>query len=95
MEHPVLSFIEIMMSNVCLQFFMVYLYKKSGSLFPCTISHGISNLMPIFLVYEKEWYYTSILPIIVAMIPELLFGVFGYIQLKRSGLLELHLIKGK
>ena len=88
MEHPGISFFEILISNVCLQFFMVYMYKKSGSLFPCTISHGISNLMPIFLIYDKEWYYTHVLPIIIAMIPELLYAIFFYTQMKRSGLLK-------
>lgn len=88
MEHPILSFFELMVSNVCLQFFMVYMYKKSGSLFPCTISHGISNLMPIFLVYNENWYYTSILPIFVAMIPEILYGILSYIQMNKNNLLE-------
>ena len=88
MDFPIHSFFEIMLSNICLQFFMVYMYKKSGSLFPCTISHGISNLLPIFLVYENQWYYKSILPILVCSIPTILYGVLGYFQMKKSGLIE-------
>ena len=87
-EFPIHSFFELMLSNIFLQFFMVYMYKKSGSLFPCSISHGISNLLPYFLVYESAWYYKSILPIIVCMMPSMLYGAFGYFQMKKSGLIE-------
>ena len=87
MDYPVVAFLEIMLSNISLQSFMVYMYKKSGSLFPCTISHGIANLMPIFLVYETSWYYTSVLPILVCFIPAAIYGVVGYLQMKKNGLL--------
>lgn len=87
MDFPIHAFFELTLSNIFLQSFMVYMYKKSGSLFPCTISHGISNLLPIFLVYEKSWYYTSILPIIIGLIPTLIYGIYGYFQMKKNGLL--------
>lgn len=88
MEYPVVSFIELLLSNIFLQLFMVYMFKKSGSLFPCSISHGISNLLPLFLVYEKSWYYTSVAPMVVSLLPVLIFAALGFFGLKRNGLIE-------
>lgn len=87
-EYPVVSFIELMLSNIFLQLFMIYMFKKSGSLFPCSISHGISNLLPIFLVYESKWYYTSVVPMVISMLPALIFAALGFLGLKRNGLIE-------
>lgn len=87
MDFPVYAFVEIMLSNIFLQPFMVYMYKKSGSLFPCTISHGISNMLPIFIVYEQAWYYKSILPILVGLIPVVVYGMYGFIRMNKAGLL--------
>lgn len=88
MEYPVVSFIELLLSNIFLQLFMVYMFKKSGSLFPCSISHGISNLLPLFLVYENRWYYTNVTPMVVSLLPALIFAAFGFFGLKRNGLIE-------
>lgn len=76
MDYPVQMFIEITVSNICLSFFLVYLYKKSGSIFACSISHGISNLLPVFLIYEKAWYYTHIAAMLVMMVPSVVYAVF-------------------
>ena len=83
MDFPVYAFVEIMLSNIFLQPFMIWMYKKSGSLFPCTISHGITNMLPIFLVYEKEWYYKSITPIFVGLIPVVIYGIYGFLRMKK------------
>lgn len=83
MEFPVTMFVEITLSNICLQPFLIYLFKKSGSVFPCSISHGISNLMPIFLVYESGWYYKNPCAILLCMIPSLMFGVGGIIGIRK------------
>ena len=94
MDYPVYGFIELLLSNVFLQSFMVYMFKKSGSLFPCTISHGISNLMPIFLVYDSSWYYTSILPMVVCLIPVVVYGVLAYLGMKKANLLCKKVVTG-
>lgn len=86
MEFPAAMFVEITLSNMCLQPFLAYMYKKSGSVFPCSISHGISNLLPIFLVYESQWYYTNIRAMAVCMLPAVLFGICGSIGLRRMEL---------
>ena len=76
MNYPVQMFVEITISNICLSFFMVYLYKKSGSIFACSISHGICNLLPVFLVYEEDWYYTHFPVMMVMMIPSVIYALF-------------------
>lgn len=76
MDYPIQGLIEIIISNICLSFFMVYLYKRSESIFVCSISHGICNLLPIFLTYENDWYYTHLSAMAVTMIPSLIYAVF-------------------
>lgn len=51
------------------------------------ISHGITNMLPIFLVYEKEWYYKSITPIFVGLIPVVIYGIYGFLRMKKTGLI--------
>ncbi|MDO5147684.1 MAG: type II CAAX endopeptidase family protein [Eubacteriales bacterium] len=84
MEYPVQGFIEITVSNICLSFLMIYMFKKSKSIFPCSIHHGIANLLPVFLKYDNSWYYTSVLPMVVCIIPAALFGGYGFWQMKRQ-----------
>lgn len=84
MEYPLQMFAEITISNICLSFWMIYLYKKSNSIFPCSIQHGISNLLPIFLIYESSWYYTSVLPMVICMLPAALFGAFGLWRMAKT-----------
>lgn len=92
MDYPIQMFIEITISNILLSFWMVYMYKKSNSIFPCSIQHGISNLLPIFLVYESKWYYTSGMPIIICMIPAMILGGLGLWRMSKEKLkLEQHL----
>jgi len=87
MEFPMQGFIEITVSNICLSFLMVYMFKKSQSVFPCSIQHGIANLLPVFLEYDNNWYYTSVMPMIICMIPAALFGGYGFWQMKRQKML--------
>lgn len=87
MDHPVVAFVEITLSNILLSPFMIYLFKRSGSVFPCTISHGIANLLPIFLIYDNDWYYSHIWPMVICMIPTLLVGAYGLLGMKKHGYL--------
>lgn len=87
MDYPVQGFVELTISNILLQSFMVYLYKQSGSLFPCTIMHGISNLLPILLVYDNNWYYHSFFAMAVNMVPTAIIGIACYLIMKKKEIL--------
>lgn len=87
MEYPIVVFLELTISNVVISPFMIYMYKKSKSIFPCTISHGMANLLPVFINYDNNWYYSNPLPIIVCMIPSVLLGAYGFYGMKKNGLL--------
>ena len=76
MDYTIPAFLELTLSNICLSFFMVYLYKRSESIFTCSISHGISGLLPILLIYNQQWYYTNPLAMIVSNFWVIVFGVF-------------------
>lgn len=87
MEYPVQGFVEITVSNVCMSFLMAYMFKGSKSVFPCSVQHGILNLLPIFMEYDNDWYYTSVLPMAVCMLPAVLLGGYGLWQMKHRKML--------
>lgn len=87
MDYPVQGFVELTISNILLQAFMIYLYKQSGSLFPCSIIHGISNLLPILLVYDNHWYYHNFFAMAVNMIPAAVIGIACYLIMKKKEML--------
>lgn len=41
----------------------------------------------VWKVYDRSWYYTSILPMVVCMIPVVVYGVLAYFGMKKEGLL--------
>jgi len=84
MDYPVQGFIELTVTNICLSFFMVYLYKKSESIFACSISHGISAMLPVFLVYNEDWYYTNPFAMMLANISFFLVGGYCFMKCKRT-----------
>lgn len=88
MDYPIHGLIELTISNIFLSFLMVYMFKKSKSLFPCCILHGLTNLFPIILVYESSWYYNSIVPMAVSMIPAVLIAIYCIWQMKNQKMIE-------
>ena len=88
-DFPIHGLIELTMSNVLLSFVMVYLFKKSKSLFPVCLLHILLNLFPIVLVYENSWYYTSIFPMIVSMLPAIIMSLYFIYLMKKQNLIEL------
>lgn len=86
MDFTVYGLIELTVSNVLLSFLMIYLYKKSNSLFPCCLLHACTNFFPIIITYDKAWYYTSVYPMAVSMIPALLVFAYCVYQLKKQNL---------
>lgn len=87
MEHPVVVFVEITISNIVMTPFMIYMFRRSESIFPCTISHGMANLLPIFISYNNDWYYGNPLAIIVGMIPSLILSLYSLYAMKKKGFL--------
>lgn len=83
MNYPVQAFIEITITNICLSFFMVYVYKKSESIFACSISHGISALLPVYLVYSEDWYYTNPFAMIFANVSVFVVGFYFLLRCKQ------------
>lgn len=92
-DFPIHGLIELTVSNILLSFVMVYMFKKSKSLFPVCLLHILINLFPIILVYENSWYYTSIYPMIISMLPAFLISVYVLNLLKKQNLIETKKLK--
>lgn len=88
-DFPIHGLIELTVSNILLSFVMVYLFKKSKSLFPICLLHILLNLFPIILVYENSWYYTSIFPMIISMLPAIIISLYFICLMKKQNLIEL------
>ncbi len=88
-DFPIHGLIELTVSNILLSFVMVYLFKKSKSLFPICLLHILLNLFPIILVYKDSWYYTSIFPMIISMLPAIIISLYFICLMKKQNLIEL------
>lgn len=88
-DFPIHGLIELTVSNILLSFVMVYLFKKSKSLFPGCLLHILLNLFPVILTYENSWYYTSIFPMIISMLPAVIISLYFIYLMKKQNLIEL------
>ena len=88
MPHPVICFFDLLLSNFLTQSFLVYLTKKSGSIFPAAVSHAITLLAPIFLVYSDEFYNQNMIAMnLVGQFSALVVGGISYYLLRKEHLL--------
>ncbi|MBQ8596328.1 MAG: CPBP family intramembrane metalloprotease [Lachnospiraceae bacterium] len=88
MDHPVIGFFDLMISNILCQSLLVYITKKSKSVFPAAVSHGITLLAPIFLVYSEEFYSDHIIAMnLVGLSSALMIGGLCYYLLHRENLI--------
>lgn len=83
--HPVIGTCDLFLSNLLSQSLLVYVVKKSDSLFPAAVIHAMTNVLPVFLVYSDAFYQEHILAMNgVGLVPALLVGGFCYWRMKRE-----------
>lgn len=88
MDHPLIGFIDLSISNFLTQSFLVYLTKKSKSIFPAAVSHAVTMLVPIFLQYSNEFYEQNIISMnIVGQFSALVVGGISYYLMYREKLI--------
>lgn len=89
MDHPVIGFLDLTISNILCQSLLVYITKKSNSVFPAAVSHGITLLCPIFLVYSEEFYAQNIFAMnSVGLISALCIGGLCYYLLNKENMIK-------
>lgn len=88
MPHSIIGFFDLMISNIMCQSLLVYITKKSKSVFPAAVSHGITLLLPIFLVYSEDFYNQNLFTMkLVGQVSGLLIGGLCYYLLHKEALI--------
>ena len=59
-SHPLIGLCDLFLSNLLSQGFLVYLTKKSASLFPAAVVHAVTNLLPALVAYSDSFYQAHI-----------------------------------
>ena len=62
LPYPLIGLCDLFLSNLLSQGFLVYLTKKSSSLFPAAVVHAVTNLLPAFVAYSDPFYQAHIIP---------------------------------
>ena len=62
LPHPLIGLCDLFLSNLLSQGFLVYLTKKSASLFPAAVVHAVTNLLPALVAYSDLFYQAHIVP---------------------------------
>ena len=78
---------NIFLSNLFLQNLLVYVTKKSNSVFPAAIVHAITNIVPVlsFVTYKEAFYNDNLVKFnLVALIPLIIVGTIFFILLCRD-----------
>ncbi len=60
LPHPLIGLCDLFLSNLLSQGFLVYLTKKSVSLFPAAVVHAVTNLLPALVAYSDSFYQAHI-----------------------------------
>lgn len=60
--HPLIGLCDLFLSNLLSQGFLIYLTKRSSSLFPAAVVHAVTNLLPAFVAYNDSFYQAHIVP---------------------------------
>lgn len=88
LPHPIINIINLFISNLLTQSFLIYLVKKSKSLLPAGMVHIMTILFPIFLVYTDEWYYNNIIPMcLVELFSGVIIGTYFLYKLYKEKLI--------
>lgn len=88
MNHPIIGFFDLMVSNILCQSLLVYITKKGKSVFPAAVSHGITLLAPIFLVYSTDFYSEHIIAMnLTRLTSALMIGGLCYYLLCKENLI--------
>lgn len=61
LPHPLIGLCDLFLSNLLSQGFLVYLTKKSLSLFPAAVVHAVTNLLPAVVAYSDSFYQAHII----------------------------------
>lgn len=89
MAHPLIGFVDLLISNFLTQSLLVYLTKKSKSIFPAAVSHAITLLAPIFLLYSEEFYNQNIIAMnFVGQISGVIVGGISYYLMHKEKLIQ-------
>lgn len=78
---------NLFLSNLLLQNVLVYVTKKSKSVFPAAIVHAVTNIMMAlsFVTYSEEFYNNNLLKFnLVGLIPLVLVGAIFFTLLYRD-----------
>lgn len=87
--HPVIGACDLFLSNLFSQSFLVYVTKKSRSLFPAGLIHALTNLLPQFIVYSNEFYNDNILAMnATGLISAFVVGVFCYTRMYKENMIQ-------
>lgn len=81
------SVLNLFVSNFMLQSTLVYVTKKSNSVFPAAIVHAITNILVIlsFVTYSDEFYNANLIKFnLVQLIPIIVVGTIYYILLYKD-----------
>lgn len=62
LSYPLIGLCDLFLSNLLSQGFLVYLTKKSASLFPAAVVHAVTNLLPALVAYSDSFYQVHTIP---------------------------------
>lgn len=89
LPHPVIGAIDLLLSNTLSQSFLVYITKRSSSLFPAAVVHAMTNLLPIFLVYSDEFYNDNIIAMnCTGLVSAAVVGVSCYVLMCKKKMIS-------
>lgn len=89
MPHPVAGGVDLFFSNLLTQSFLIYLTKKSDSLFPAAVVHAMANLLPVFIVYSDGFYDNHVVAVnFVGSFSSVVVGGLCYCMMKRENMIH-------
>lgn len=87
--HPFVGACDLFLSNLFSQSFLVYVTKKSRSLFPAGLIHALTNLLPRFIVYSDEFYNENIFAMNAAgLLSAFAVGFLCYIRMDKENMIQ-------
>jgi membrane protease YdiL (CAAX protease family) len=85
LPHPLIGLCDLFLSNLLSQGFLVYLTKKSASLFPAAVVHAVTNLLPALVAYSDSFYQAHIVPMNGAgLVSAAVVGGISYLLMRKE-----------
>lgn len=85
MNGAIIAILSLFINNLFLQSLLVYVTKKSDSVFPASIIHSISNILVLLsFVSYNEGFDENITFKLVSLIPIFIIGMVFYILLLKD-----------